>query len=113
ADPRAPLLAEVSHHPQPERHGQHSHPDQRGHHRDQRELDLVEAPAPEHDHTDTGDHERRPGEHPYDGTYTTVAEESRDPRTRTVPPAAALRLVGLAPHDGRTDDRGRERHPHP
>ena len=75
ADAGLALVGEVADQPQPERHGQHGHPDQRRDDGDQGELDLVEAAAAEHDDADAGDHQRDAGDDPDGGRPAAPAEE--------------------------------------
>jgi hypothetical protein len=109
ADALRALLAEVADQPQPERDRQHGHPDQRGEHREQGELHLVEARAAQQEHADPGGHEDRAGQHPDRGRPAAGPDDRAEhPGLRAALPAAALLLVGLPPDQRGADQRHRD-----
>ena len=84
---------------QPPRHGDHGDADERGHHREQRELHLAELEVAEQEHGDpAGDEHGAPAT-----TRSTAAARPAQPGAGARGPAPALRLVGLPPHHGGAD----------
>ena len=96
-DALAALLAEVAHQLEPPRHRDHRDADERGHHREQGELDLAELQVAEQEHGDPARDEHGARDHP------PHRRPARQPGAGALGPAAALGLVGLPPHDGRAD----------